>query len=67
MRIKKTKLITEKIGKKNDWWEIVLEGELNQCSKRAWVKGYEIISIFKPNAPLGNVEDLGQLGKDLTK
>jgi hypothetical protein len=29
---------------------------------------YELISVFKPNAPLENVvEDLANLGKDLTK
>jgi hypothetical protein len=29
---------------------------------------FDICSIFKPNAPLANVvEDLGKLGKDLTK
>jgi hypothetical protein len=27
----------------------------------------EVTSIFKPNAPLENVEDLANLGKDLTK
>jgi hypothetical protein len=31
-------------------------------------KGFDIVSIFKPNVPLANlVEDLGKLGKDLTK
>jgi hypothetical protein len=31
-------------------------------------KGFDIFSIFKPNAPLANVvEDLGKPGKDLTK
>ena len=28
---------------------------------------YEVTSIFKPNAPLANVEDLENLSKDLTK
>jgi hypothetical protein len=28
---------------------------------------YEVTSIFKPNAPFVNVEDLGKDGNDLTK
>jgi hypothetical protein len=41
---------------------------LDPCSKKAWAKDNYIISIFKPNAPLANTtEDLGKLGKDLTK
>jgi len=28
---------------------------------------YEVTSIFKPNVPLKNVEDLANLGKDLTR
>ena len=28
---------------------------------------YEVTSIFKPNAPITNVEDLGKLHKHLTK
>ena len=30
-------------------------------------KEYEVTCLFKPNAPLANVEDLTKLGKDLTK
>jgi hypothetical protein len=36
--------------------------------KESLGKGFDIVSIFKPNAPLANVvENLGKLGKDLTK
>jgi hypothetical protein len=35
--------------------------------KESLGKGFDIVSIFKPNAPLANVEDLAKLGKDLTK
>jgi hypothetical protein len=67
---KKVKSIAKKVGRKR---KILLLGsshgrEIGPMLKESLGKGFDIVSIFKPTAPLANVvEDLGKLGKDLTK
>jgi hypothetical protein len=42
--------------------------EIGPMLKESLGRGFDIVSIFKPNAPLANtVEDLGKLGKGFTK
>jgi hypothetical protein len=42
--------------------------EIGPMLKESLGERFDIVSIIKPNAPLANVvEDLGKLGKDLTK
>jgi hypothetical protein len=48
--------------------EVVMSGNLDPCSKEHLGTEYEIASILKPSAPVGNVtEKLGNLGNKLTK
>jgi hypothetical protein len=44
-------------------------GKLDPCSKKTWALNLiYVVSTFKPNAPLAKVvEDLGKVGKGLTK
>jgi hypothetical protein len=67
---KKVRTIAKKVGKER---KILLLGcshgrEIGPMLKESLGKDFDIVSIFKPNVPLTNVvEDLGKLGKNLTK
>jgi hypothetical protein len=66
----KVRSVAEQAGSKR---KILLLGtshgsEIGLMLKESLGKRFDIVSTFKPNAPLANVvEDLGKLGKDLTK
>jgi hypothetical protein len=47
-------------------WKQSWEG-MGQMLQENLVSKFKVCSIFKPNAPLEIVEDVGKLGKDLTK
>jgi hypothetical protein len=56
-------------GKERSYYLVsVMGGIFDLCLKKIWAINFDIVSIFKRNAPLAKVvEVLGKLGKGLTK